>query len=111
MTSTRRRDNYFSDEMCSDAALHYRVSVEALSQESWNLVIDGAWEIAQERPVGRVSSSSRLPVAQLPEADERELLLETTVGVDVEDDEEVDWDALSLDSPVEVCEFISYYEC
>jgi hypothetical protein len=105
--STRKRDNFFSEEMWRNAAFHYGVSVEALSQDSWDLIVDGAWKVAQDRPAGRISSSSRPSAAQLPKADERGTLLEETEGVHVEGDEEVDWDA----SAVEVCEFSFHYEC
>jgi hypothetical protein len=107
--SSRKRDNYFSEEMWSDAALHYQVSVGGLSEDCWEHIIDGTWRIAQERPVGRCAPTlSRLPVAQLPEVDERELLVETTDGVHVEDDEDIDWDARS-EASNEVCEFLSSF--
>jgi hypothetical protein len=99
MLSTRRRENHFSDEMWSDEAIHYQVSIESLSETSWELIIDGAWQIAQDKPAGRTAGIGRYSGIRLPELDERELLVE---GVeDVEDDEEMDWDKV----PVETCEF------
>ncbi|KAH9986517.1 hypothetical protein BJV77DRAFT_1080564 [Russula vinacea] len=102
--STRKCDNHFSEEIWSDVALHYQVSVEALSQESWDLIIDGAWQIAQDKPAGR-ASSSRLPGgAQLPEVNERQLLVEDSDPISGDEDD-MEWDEvppLSRQESVEV---------
>ena len=107
MLSTRKRDNHFSEEIWSDVALHYQVSVEALSQESWDLIIDGAWQIAQDKPVGH-ASSSRLPGgAQMPEVNERQLLVEDSDPISGDKDD-MEWDEvppLSRQESVEVCEY------
>ena len=107
MLSTRKRDNHFSEEIWSDVALHYQVSIEALSQESWDLIIDGTWQIAQDKPAGR-ASSSRLPGgAQLPEVNERQLLVEDSDPISGDEDD-MEWDEvppLSRQESVEVCEY------
>lgn len=101
--SKRKRDNHFSEEIWSDVAVHYQISIEGLSEDAWDTIIDGAWKIYQEKPAGR-ASSSRVPggqLTQLPEVNERELLVEGSDGECVEDDEDEDWDNISY----EVCKF------
>ena len=93
--SARKRDNYFSEEMWSDAAGRYQVPIQNLLAESWDLIIDGAWDISQERRASRVMS--RCVDVKMPEADERELLAE---GDEVIDDDAIIWDDCEL-----------YYHC
>ena len=100
MLSKRKRDNHFSKEIWSHAGDHYRISVNGLSQDNWDQIIDGAWQIAQAKMSGR-ATSSRLLGTQLPEIDERELLFEANDGENVEDDEDMDWDNIL----VETCTF------
>jgi len=44
--STRKWDNYFSEEMWSDPAVQYQVAIQNLSAKSWDLIIDSAWAIS-----------------------------------------------------------------
>jgi hypothetical protein len=87
--SARKRDNHFSEEMWSDAAVRYQVAIRNLSAKSWDLIIDGAWAISQERKASRVASTSKCVDTKIPEADERELLVE---GDEVVDDDEITWE-------------------
>jgi hypothetical protein len=98
--SKRKRDNHFSEEVWSSAGDRYRLSVNGLSQDSWDLIIDGAWHVAQEKMSGR-AASNRLSSTQMPEIDERELLFEAEHTENVEDDENQDWDSVV----VETCKF------
>lgn len=91
--SNKKRDNHFSEENWNVEASRYRIAISGLSDESWELIIDGAWEIAQESRKNRshnAPSSSKF-IAEVPEQDERELLVEG--GENIEDDGIMDWDA------------------
>jgi hypothetical protein len=86
-TSTRNQDNHFSDEIWSNTASHYQVSIKGLSEESKRFITEGAWRISQHRHM----SSSTAAHQNGPEVNERELLTEGDNAV--ENDEERDWDA------------------
>jgi hypothetical protein len=90
--SDRKRDNHFSEEVWGEMALPYATSIDGLSVNTWDSIVDGAWEIAQEiiRAGSRNASHSQ-DAAYAP--DEVELLVDG--GEDVEDDGAVDWDAAS----------------
>ncbi|KAI0245054.1 hypothetical protein BJV78DRAFT_1159215 [Lactifluus subvellereus] len=88
----QKRNNHFSEEIWSDAALRYQVSIEGLSDETWDDIIDGAWKISQEKETraSRGTASSSFSDAKMPEADKRELLVKGSEIV--ENDNEIDWD-------------------
>jgi hypothetical protein len=90
--SARKRDNHFSEENWCDAAIRYQGSISNLLGDSWDLINDGAWKIAQARRV-RVTSSKSEDVA-MPLADEREMLIEAD---EVVENDEITWEA---------CEFV-----
>ena len=100
MFSKRKHDNHFSEEIWSHARDHYQISINGLSQDNWDQIIDGAWQITQAKMSG-CATSSRLLGTQLPEIDERELLFEANNGENVEDDKDMDWDNIL----VETCTF------
>ncbi|KAH9975648.1 hypothetical protein BJV74DRAFT_862376, partial [Russula compacta] len=85
--STRKRDNHFSEEMWSEPAIRYQSPIRKLSPESWDLIIDGAWKISQEKKASHVTSNC--VDSKMPEADERELLAE---GDEVVENDEIVWD-------------------
>ena len=85
--SSRKRDNHFSEEMRSDAAVRYQAAIRNLSNTSWDLIVDGAWGISQEIKGNRATSSCI--DAKMPEVDERELLAE---GDEVVEDDGILWD-------------------
>jgi hypothetical protein len=91
--SDRKRDNHFSEEVWGEMALPYATSIDRLSVNTWDSIVDGAWEIAQEmiNAGSRSASHSQDHAAYAP--DEAELLVDA--GEDVEDDGAVDWDAAS----------------
>ena len=89
--SVRKRDNYFSEEMWSDSAVRYQKPIQNLSAESWDLIIDGAWKISQEKRAARVASIRT--DSTMPNTDERELLAE---GDEVIEDDEIVWDDCEL---------------
>src|ERR1700691_5625927 len=76
--SARKRDDYFSEEMWITTALRYKTPIQRLSDISWNLIIDGAWKIAQTKRASRMSRTTLTNVLdpQMPSVDERELLVE-----------------------------------
>ena len=79
--------------MWSNAATQYQVSIDGLTDENWDEIINGAWKVYQEKEAGHTciaSSSISLTDAKMPEADERELLIEASETVD--NDEEINWD-------------------
>jgi hypothetical protein len=84
MLSTRKRDNYFSEEMWSEPAVRYQVAIQNLSAKTWDLIIDGTWGISQEKRATRVTS--KCVDAKMPEVNERELLAE---GDEVVRDDEI----------------------
>jgi hypothetical protein len=85
--SARKWDNYFSEEMWSDPAARYQKPIQNLSAESWDLIIDGAWNILQEKKASRVTSNC--VDSSMPDADERELLAE---GHEVVNDDHIVWE-------------------
>lgn len=93
--SDRKRDNHFSEEGWGEMALPYATSIDGLSDQTWGLIIDGAWVIAQEITKASSRSASKAGSAQdaayVP--DKMELLIDG--GEDVEDDGAVDWDVAS----------------
>lgn len=89
MRSARKRDNHFSEEMWINTALRYKVAIQNLSDRSWELIIDGAWKIAQEKKASHASTSSKV-LDSLPLEDDREMLVDG--DEDVENDE-IDWGA------------------
>ena len=93
--SARKRENHFSEEMWNDPALRYKVAIQNLSDKSWELIIDGAWKIAQAKKASRATRttsglSNIADVLPLPKPDERELLLEGDEDIE---NEEIDWEA------------------
>ncbi|KAH9960986.1 hypothetical protein BJV74DRAFT_871948 [Russula compacta] len=86
--STRKRDNHFSEEMWSEPAIWYQSPIQKLSPESWDLIIDRAWKISQEKKASRVTSNC--VDSKMPKADERELLAE---GDEVVENDEIVWDS------------------
>ncbi|KAH9965581.1 hypothetical protein BJV74DRAFT_890219 [Russula compacta] len=93
--STRKWDNHFSEEMWSEPTIWYQSPIRKLSPESWDLIIDGAWKISQEKKAGRVTLNC--VDSKMPEADERELLAE---GDEVVENDEIVWDS---------CEFFYHH--
>ena len=91
--SARKRDNHFSEEMWSDPAGRYQVAIQNLSAKCWDLIIDGAWKISQERRASRVMS--KCVDTKMPNADERELLVELE-GDEVVEDDAIVWDGCEL---------------
>ena len=89
--SARKRDNHFSEEMWSDAAIRYQVAIQNLSAKSQDLIIDGAWAISQERKASRVASKT--VDIKMPEADKRELLVE---GDEEVENDEIIWEGCEL---------------
>jgi hypothetical protein len=87
----RKRDNHFSGEVWNDTASRYSVPIQNLSQESWDLIVDGAWKVSQKRKASHVASTS--VDLDMPEADERELLAE---GDEVVEDDVIVWECESL---------------
>jgi hypothetical protein len=80
--------------MWNESALRYWVSIAGMLSEMWDLVIHGAWNIAQDKKASHIAVHSFADLdSTMPRADERELLAE---GDEVEDDEEVNWDACEL---------------
>jgi hypothetical protein len=86
--SARKRDDYFSEEMWITTALRYKTSIQRLSDKSWNVIIDGAWKIAQTKRAGRTTLN--ILDTQMPMVDERELLVEGDEDIE---DNEIDWEA------------------
>ena len=78
--------------MWNNVALQYQVSIQGLSEESWDLIGDGAWKISQEKKAGRTASSS-LPDTNMPKVNERELLIE---GDEVVENDKITWDNWEL---------------
>ena len=70
--------------MWSDAATRYQVPIQNLSAETWDLIVDGAWDILQEKKAKLVTLNTKMP-----EADERELLTE---GDEAIEDDKITWD-------------------
>ena len=93
MPSVRKHDNHLSEEMWNNVDLQYQVSIQALSEESWDLIVDGAWKISQEKKAGHTASSSP-PDTNMPKVNERELVIEGDEVV--ENDEEITWDNCEL---------------
>ena len=84
MLSAKKQDNYFSEEMWSDPTIWYQVVIQNLSAETWDLIVDGAWDISQEKKSKLVMLNTKMP-----EADERELLAK---GNEVVEDDKIIWD-------------------
>jgi hypothetical protein len=77
----------------SNAASWYQVAIQKLSQESWDLIVDGSWKISQEKKTASSCSASTSVDPKMPEANERELLAE---GNEVVEDDEIVWDCESF---------------
>jgi hypothetical protein len=94
--SARKRDNHFSEEIWINPALQYKIPIQNLSEKSWELIIDGAWKIAQAKKANRtISTSSNILDASLPVEDERGSLVETDGYVK---NDEIDWEASGCES-------------
>lgn len=89
MRCERKRDNHFSEENWSEAATRYQSSIQNLLGDSWDLIIDGAWKIAQEKKGGRAATSNHLD-GRMPDVNDRELLVEA--DEDIENDN-IDWES------------------
>jgi hypothetical protein len=91
----RKRENHFSEEMWSEAAIRYQTAIQNLSAESWDRIIDGAWKILQDKKASTSRVVSKSVDAKMPEADQRELLAELE-GNEVVEDDEIKWDTCEL---------------
>ena len=98
--SSRKHDNHFSEEMWITPALQYKNAIQKLSDKSWELIIDGAWKIAQTKKAGHATGTSSNNLDVLPVEDERGLLAEG--DEDIEDDE-IEWEAQA--QGYESCEY------
>ena len=77
--------------MWSDSAVQYQKPIQNLSAESWDLIIDDAWKISQEKRATRVASI--YTDSTMSNTDERELLAEED---EVIEDDEIVWDDCEL---------------
>jgi hypothetical protein len=90
--SARKCDNHFFKENWCDAAIRYQGLISNLLGDSWDLINDGTWKIAQARQVHVTSSKSE--DVTMPLADEREMLIEADKVVE---NDKITWEA---------CEFV-----
>lgn len=86
--SARKRDNHFSEENWSEAAIRYRGSIQNLLGDSWDLIIDGALKIARERKGVHAAPSSH-SLNDMPETNDRGLLVEAD---EVVENDEIEWE-------------------